>query len=190
MGRRNPDARKALLESTLKELMKTHSFDKITIKMITEKADIVRPVFYNYFHDKYDLLESVFQSDILDKMEGLVEDDMVEEAVKVLFVRMEKDKEFYSKAFEITGQNSFTEIMETRLAHMFKDYLDKNELIEQPGMDFWTEDFVSKYYAVYVTSSIRNWIMYDNDSSAYDMIRAHNLLATNNIWDLMKKNTQ
>ena len=33
------------------------SFDKITIKMITDQAGVIRPTFYNYFQDKYEVME-------------------------------------------------------------------------------------------------------------------------------------
>ena len=43
---RKREATKILLEEGLKELMKSHSFDKITVKMITDEAGVIRPTFY------------------------------------------------------------------------------------------------------------------------------------------------
>ena len=40
---------KALIGESLKVLMRNHPFEKITIKMITDEASVIRPTFYNYF---------------------------------------------------------------------------------------------------------------------------------------------
>ena len=39
---------KALIGESLKVLMRNHPFEKITIKMITDEAGVIRPTFYNY----------------------------------------------------------------------------------------------------------------------------------------------
>lgn len=56
MDRRSVKTKK-LLENTLIKLMIEKGFDKITIKDITEEADINRGTFYLHYKDKYDLLE-------------------------------------------------------------------------------------------------------------------------------------
>ena len=48
---------KALIGESLKVLMRNHPFEKITIKMITDEAGVIRPTFYNYFCDKYEVVE-------------------------------------------------------------------------------------------------------------------------------------
>ena len=85
---RKKEATRILLEEGLKELMKRHSFEKITVKMITDEAGVLRPTFYNYFQDKYELLEGIFCEDIEKQMRELIQDNMEEEAVKILFFRM------------------------------------------------------------------------------------------------------
>jgi AcrR family transcriptional regulator len=48
---------KRLLENALVKLMIEKGFDKISIKDLTEEADINRGTFYLHYKDKYDLLE-------------------------------------------------------------------------------------------------------------------------------------
>ena len=45
-----------LLTDTLTELLEKEPFEKITVMDICEKSMIPRATFYNYFEDKYDLL--------------------------------------------------------------------------------------------------------------------------------------
>ncbi|WP_133014275.1 TetR/AcrR family transcriptional regulator [Clostridium cuniculi] len=55
MNNKKEDVHTALQES-FKNLILKHSFDKITIKMITDGAGLIRPTFYNHYADKYEVL--------------------------------------------------------------------------------------------------------------------------------------
>lgn len=55
-----------LLAESFKELAKKHPIEKITIKEITDLAGVIRPTFYNHFQDKYELLEWIITTDLLD----------------------------------------------------------------------------------------------------------------------------
>ncbi|MGI6053186.1 MAG: TetR/AcrR family transcriptional regulator [Bilifractor sp.] len=54
---------KSNLKNTLKEMLKEMPLEKITVKEICERAMTSRITFYNYYSDKYALLEDIF-SDI------------------------------------------------------------------------------------------------------------------------------
>ncbi|MFR7520269.1 MAG: TetR family transcriptional regulator [Mediterraneibacter faecis] len=46
---------KDLLALSFKELIMKMPFEKITVKMITDGADVIRPTFYKHFQDKYEI---------------------------------------------------------------------------------------------------------------------------------------
>lgn len=48
---------KELLADSFRTLVLTVPFQKISIKMITDGAHVIRPTFYNYFQDKYEVIE-------------------------------------------------------------------------------------------------------------------------------------
>lgn len=54
---RRSDKTKKLLENALIKLIIEKGFDRISIKDLTEEADINRGTFYIHYKDKYDLLE-------------------------------------------------------------------------------------------------------------------------------------
>lgn len=56
---RRIDKTEKLIENTLIELLKEKSFNKISIKDLTERANINRGTFYIHYTDKYDLLEKI-----------------------------------------------------------------------------------------------------------------------------------
>ena len=108
---RKGEATKHQLAESFKELMLKGSFDKITIRMITEQAGVIRPTFYNYFQDKYEVMEWLLEEEVFRPVFEMVEDGMEREAIYLLFRKMEKDQQYYQKAFEVTGQNGFEEIL-------------------------------------------------------------------------------
>lgn len=64
---------RSVIKESLTSLMKEKSFDKITIKDITDKANINRATFYLHYMDKYDLLEKS-QNDILNEIREVLAD--------------------------------------------------------------------------------------------------------------------
>ncbi len=72
MNRTTEDKRvtktKKNLKNTLWEMLKELPFEKITVKGICDRAVTSRITFYNYYQDKYTLLEACFD-DISDELE-------------------------------------------------------------------------------------------------------------------------
>lgn len=56
---------KDVISQSFKNLMEKKSFDKITISDISDEAKINRQTFYYHFHDKYELLNTIFYNDVI-----------------------------------------------------------------------------------------------------------------------------
>ena len=98
---------KELIASSMKELMLHQPFEKITIRMITEHAGVIRPTFYYHFQDKYEVLEWIVRHDLVISARMLMDRGLVDEAIHVVFTDIGNDREFYRRAFLVIGQNSF-----------------------------------------------------------------------------------
>ncbi|MEH6943776.1 TetR/AcrR family transcriptional regulator [Bacillus sp. JJ722] len=70
IDRRINKTRKVIREA-LTELMDEKGFDAVTVRDLTERADINRSTFYLHYRDKYDLLEKS-EEEILQKIEEIV----------------------------------------------------------------------------------------------------------------------
>ena len=70
-----------LLAESFKELACRQPIEKITIKAITDRAGVIRPTFYNHFQDKYELLEWIIHTQILEPTKPLIHAGMVDEAL-------------------------------------------------------------------------------------------------------------
>ena len=91
MNNKKEDVHTAL-QNSFKNLILKHSFDKITIKMITDGAGLIRPTFYNHYADKYEVLEEICYDDIFKGSEMLIENKMPYEAIYYMFSRIENNK--------------------------------------------------------------------------------------------------
>ena len=90
---------KDLLALSFKELIMKMPFEKITVKMITDGADVIRPTFYKHFQDKYEIIEYILEKEIKDKIQVLIENDMEDDLLRLLFTCLSKDKEFYKRLY-------------------------------------------------------------------------------------------
>ena len=104
MTNQGKNAVDTLLAESFKELTLKQPIEKITIKEITDKAGVIRPTFYNHFQDKYELLEWIIMSQIIEPIGPLLQNGMVHEALVLMFTSIEKERDFYSKACKLEGQ--------------------------------------------------------------------------------------
>ena len=85
---------KDLLALSFKELIMKMPFEKITVKMITDGADVIRPTFYKHFQDKYEIIEYILKKEIKDKIQVLIENDMEDDLLRLLFTCLSKETLF------------------------------------------------------------------------------------------------
>ncbi|MGN0203245.1 MAG: TetR/AcrR family transcriptional regulator C-terminal domain-containing protein [Coprococcus sp.] len=178
---------KALIGESLKVLMREHPFEKITIKMITDEAGVIRPTFYNYFCDKYDVLEWIFSESIIEKIKVMFEEGMYMEGIKMLFVCMKNDSQFYKKAFEVTGQNAFADIVKKYLYELFVEEFDAFYYVESRiNNPLLSSDMVASYYAISLTNLLQAWI-HDSfqEFTADQMFEAYEYLITHRVKDFI-----
>lgn len=185
MNSKRENVRDALIES-LKKLMIKHNFDKITIKMITDEAGLIRPTFYNHFTDKYDVLEQICYNDIFKGSEMLISNKMPYEAIYYMFSKIENNKDFYIKAIKVTGQNSFEEIMNNNLIKIFKELLNQYGGNKKNYEEYFYVDDVAEYYSRGLTFIIKRWIEDGMIISAKTLSKKYEILVTNSLDNIIQ----
>lgn len=168
---------KRLIANSFKELLLQMPFEKITIKMITDHANVIRPTFYNHFHDKYELVEWIVQEDILNDAENLFREESKTVAVRSLISGFYNEREFYKRAFEIIGQNGFEETLANKLVEAMKLNMDSVESFNSQ-LDFVS--LMAKYYASGIITVIR-YALFDAGENVTidDMIEMYKYLVNN-----------
>ena len=173
------------LAASLKSLAVRHPFEKITIKQITDGAGVIRVTFYNHFQDKYDLLEWIMRTEILEPVRILLANSMFREAVVLIFRNMQKDKDFYMHIVNMEGQNSFSEMAERGIEEILRHAIGGTELSGK-GPNVWiSPEFVSKYYAKAMTFVVVEWIRTGMTISPEEMAEGYEYIATRSLEEMV-----
>ncbi|MBQ8782954.1 MAG: TetR/AcrR family transcriptional regulator C-terminal domain-containing protein [Clostridia bacterium] len=168
-----------LIADSFKSLLLKKDFKKITVKMIAAESGFMRSTFYNYFQDKYEILEWIVKTEIYDKISPYVTNEAYYEAFQKVFKCIADEKEFYKKAFQIDGQNGFEEILANEFSKLFKKaYESANFESENPIV---TLETISQYQSLALIMYIRMWICdgcygdadYDEVCEAYIIMLFH-----------------
>ena len=147
-----------LLAESLKELALKQPIEKITIKEITDKAGVIRPTFYNHFQDKYELLEWIVMTQIIEPIGPLLQNGMIHEALVVMFTSVEKEKEFYIRACRLEGQNSFESIVRSCIEQIILNVIDERMTGKKPPHAWLTPGHLAEYYSQSMCFVVMSWI--------------------------------
>jgi AcrR family transcriptional regulator len=110
---------RTMICDSLKGLMHKHPFEKITIKMITGQAGLIRPTFYKHFQDKYEVLEWIFKTRVTDSVDLMLENGMELEAI-VMFCRcLDKDRKFLT-AGGVFDDDQIDAFIELKMAEVMR----------------------------------------------------------------------
>lgn len=171
---------------SLKTLMHAHPFEKITIRMITDEAGVIRPTFYNYFYDKYEVLETILTEEVIDKVQLMFDQKMYTEGIKLLFVSMKNDEAFYRKAFQVGGQNSFQKMLEKRLYQLIMSVLDNAYIPPETSNQIISKSLVARHYSISLASMLEAWTSGEfRHFPTDDMVDAFMFILTHKITDFV-----
>ena len=162
-----------LLAKSLKEIAVRRPVEKITIKEITDKAGVIRPTFYNHFQDKFELIEWIIRTELLEPVEPLIRNDMIIEAMVLLFTNIEKDKAFYSQLVKMEGPVKFHDIAKKCVREVLLELI-QNESSGRVSKHKWlTPEVISSYYAQSMCFATEEWISMGMTISPREMAEAY-----------------
>ena len=178
---RKRELTKILLAESFKELLIKGSFDKITIKMITDQAGVIRPTFYNYFQDKYEVMEWLLWEDVFKEVSE-------REAIYLLFRKMEKDRIYYQKAFEATGQNGFEEILEKKIRQLIEEMVGRHKIKLEKLQGIKDKKIFLEFHTITVVTGLKYWLTSrDIHLSADEAMEYYLFLMSHPILELLEK---
>ena len=147
---------KHALAAALQELMAELPFEKINVAQICERCNMNRKSFYYHFKDKYDLVNWIFDTEFI----ALIKDERLEVSYDKHWAFIEKachyfyqNHNFYRKALQIKGQNSFSD--------HFREYIRPlliNRLTSTLG-DIPVDDFTIGFLSDTSICAIERWLL-------------------------------
>ena len=183
---RKSELTKALLGEKFKELVAKKGFEKLTIKMITDAAGVIRPTFYNYFQDKYEVMEWLLWEDVFKEVSKLMEQERGMESLKLLFRKFEEDKTYYEKVFEVTGQNSFEEMLYGRIFNMEEILVKNHPLKHVRGMPHVDEKIFLEFQAISLVNGLKYWLIKESKNiSSGEAMEFYRYMMSHSILDLL-----
>lgn len=183
--RRKEEVTRRLIES-FKELAKKVPIEKITIQEITDGAGVIRPTFYNHFQDKYQLLEYIFQSEIINPAKPLMHNSMLNDAVGLIFVQMQKDKDFYGKVYRMEGQNSFERIVKDSLYETILELVNVSSGNKVSRHKLLSHEMLASYYAEFLGFIVITWISDGMAVSPQEMQVLFNYIKNHSLYEIIK----
>lgn len=149
------------IAEAFKLLLVKKDINKITVKELADSVGVIRPTFYNHFTDKYEVLEYIIWNELLLPARPLLENDMIYEGVALIFSNMKKDKEFYARAVNIEGQNSFEIIARQQVTKLLLSVIDILKKTSQHKYAWLSREIIAEYYAQSMCYVAISWIKRD-----------------------------
>ena len=103
---------KAKMTQALKELMTEVPFEKITVSAIVEKCGIHRQTFYYHFQDRYELLDSIINEELVDPFIRDFKLENMYDKFYDLLSTMYNEQDFYINALKINSSELSEYIMD------------------------------------------------------------------------------
>ncbi len=175
---------KILLADSLKELALEKPIEKITIKEITDRAGVIRVTFYNHFQDKYELLEWIIRDEIVESVRMLLWNDMTVEAMTFMFNSVLKNKDFYSRAVRLEGQNSFDSIVRKCFTEVIVDYLKEHATNKKKKYEWLTPERVGEFYSQALAYVLISWIKSGMHELPEQMVEMYQYITSHSMMDL------
>jgi probable dihydroxyacetone kinase regulator len=173
------------LAASFKELLRRTPMEKITIKDITDLAGVIRPTFYNHFHDKYDMLEYIIWRDLMMPIKPLLVNDMIIEGLTLLFSAIKNEKEFYKHAVKIEGQNSFEKIARDQVTQLLRQVIEEKHSNIHVKYKWLSAEVIATYYAQAMVYVAIEWIRTDFVIQPKELSEIYEYISTHSMMDLI-----
>lgn len=176
-----------LLAESFKELALKQPIEKITIKEITDKAGVIRPTFYNHFQDKYELLEWIIMTQIIEPIGPLLQNGMVHEALLLMFTSIEKEREFYIKACKLEGQNSFESIVKDCIKEVVLAVIEEQVTGKKTPHEWLTPEHLAEYYSQSMCFVAISWIKSNMSIPAKEVADIYQYVIKRSLEDILSE---
>lgn len=176
------------LADSLKKLMKKKSINKITVKELTNEWGVTRRTFYNHFNDIYELLEWIYEHEIIEELENYYNLDGWKKAISTVLQYTIDNKVICLNTFNSLGRDH----LEKFLYNIFYDAL--NGVIKDISKDMFIDDNIKseiiRFYTLAIVGEFIIWLkngLKENKKSILDRIVR---LMDGTIYNIINKNNK
>ncbi len=131
------------------------------------------------------MLEWIILTDLLEPIRPLIENKMVSEALLLLFMNIEKEREFYKQTVRLEGQNSFESIARECVKEILLEIIEKNSVRKIPKFRWLTPERIAEYYAQSMCSVVIVWIKSGMTISAKELVEIYEYMMEHSIAEIL-----
>lgn len=177
--------KKALAES-LKKLMLESNLDKITINELTTECGVNRQTFYYHFHDIYDLVKWIFQTEAIDPIESFVSYADWQESYLKIFDYVGQNKAFCKNCIESSGRDYLEQFLYRITYGLLITVIE--DIAQEKTINSTTENFIANFYSYGLIGIMLTWIREGFKENPQTIVAELNRLVEGDIRKVIESN--
>lgn len=146
---------KKAVATSLKDLMKKKDLQKISVSDIVGHCGINRQTFYYHFKDKYDLVNWIYYNEVVAAVIHNNNSEDWSDVVLGVLLGMQREKNFYINALNVTGQNAFQDYFFDVTKNILTGLIDSTN--EETGYTEEEKDFFVEFYCYGLVGITVHW---------------------------------
>lgn len=166
---------KDALGKALKALLEKKPLSKISVKDITEYCNISRNTFYYHFKDKYELINWIFYTDMLENVNSFNDPSKLTNSFVNVCKCLYANRKFYLACFQYIGQNSLYEYLNEFYYELWRINIDVQYTESGFKLTETELHLMAKMKAHSLVGIISDWVkdgMHDNYMSYFEQVHA------------------
>lgn len=166
---------KDALGKALKVLLEKKPLSKISVKDITECCNISRNTFYYHFKDKYELINWIFYTDMLENVNSFNDPSKLTNSFVNVCKCLYANRKFYLACFQYIGQNSLYEYLNEFYYELWRINIDVRYTESGFKLTETELHLMAKMKAHSLVGIISDWVkdgMHDNYMSYFEQVHA------------------
>lgn len=157
---------KLSLAKSLKDLLETKSFAKLTVTEIIKKSEVNRNTFYYHFEDIYDLLRWTLEQEAIDKVKTYDSIDDIDKAIDFTLDYIKENQAFLRNILFSVGERDLKRF----LAKDFKEIIKNFIVLGEARLGKIIDDSYRSFYTTEAIAGILTEIITKKDPISKDRI--------------------
>ncbi len=171
----------------LKQIAEVQQLTTVTVSSLCKETGLSRSTFYYHFVDLYDLINWIFETDIIVPLQQYIRDNKFgnwAQATRLSLVKMYSDRQFYCQAVKMDVQNSLQDYMRKRNRDSWVLLLDRYLEDTQQQYDAETLGFLTTFIAQAISNMTIDWAK-DGMKIPVDQMCKMNEVATMGVYGII-----
>ncbi|WP_283678498.1 dihydroxyacetone kinase transcriptional activator DhaS [Lentilactobacillus sp. Marseille-Q4993] len=146
-----------IAEATKKLILKK-DFNQISVTNIMTGAGLRRQTFYDFYHDKYDVLAWIYQTEVNEAVSRCEDYATWPETLVKMLTYFNDNREFYQKVIQIDEQNAPEEVIESHIREMVGSIFNEMILVKRLPVDEAYQSFCEDMLSAALISRLEKFL--------------------------------